>query len=369
MTTHAVSSASRGLPPRRRVIIQNMENLTPQTWRLTLHGPALHGFETGSPGAHIKLILPGPGAASVPEPLRYEGRRAVFEEGAVIPFLRTYTPLRYNPDRLELEVEMLLHGDSPASRWLSRAELGQEIVVAGTPGRLGSSTRWRLVCGGRRRHGYSGGRSGFGSAARPADHRVLGRPQRGGEAQHPRIPRGLPHWLFAGPGAGQPGESLEEAVRSFSFPPGKGYVWVALESGAMRRVRGHLLNNGGIASRTDDNARLLEVGCGGSSRRRLRPRLICPTESPLPLRGREFSVEQFRRPKSEQHNANYQVLPSIHLCVPWFPGILRAERDTAASVDQFPQGARTNFFRRAPPRRPYPAIQRLVGPAGRRSSK
>ena len=244
MPADSVVGPPRHLAPRRRVVIREIESLTPRTRCRRLHGPALKGFEIGAPGPHIKLTPPGPGSKVIPEPMGYEWRRAVFAEGVITPFLRTCTPLRHDPTELGLDVKMVLHGESPVANWLKRAQTGHEIIVAGPrdgwdPPQDGD---WYPV---------EADETGIPVAAQvlqalpdkpvtaflavrhSAERRTL-----------VGVDNSLPRWLYAG--AGHPGQALEETARSFSTPAGRGYGWVAPESGAMRRIRDYLINTAGI---------------------------------------------------------------------------------------------------------------------------
>ena len=244
---NSVQEMPQHLPSRYPVVIQKIDRLTPRVANLLLHGPELTGFVPAGPGAHIKLILPPPGETEVPQPLGYSGRRPVFAEGVTPPFLRTYTPLRFNAERLELEVEMLEHGDSPASQWLRRARSGQRIIVAGPRG------GWEPPQDGDR-YLVMADDTGI-----PAAVQVLQAlpPHRRSEAIFevedaaerrplPGVADGLPQWLYHNPPRRSPGAALEDAVRSLEFPAGRTYVWMALESGAMRRIRNHLINEAGL---------------------------------------------------------------------------------------------------------------------------
>lgn len=62
----------------------------------------------------------------------------------------------------------------------------------------------------------------------------------------PGIADSLPQWLYRGKSPRSPGQALEDAVRRLQFPAGRVYVWMALESGAMRRIRRHLMDDTGI---------------------------------------------------------------------------------------------------------------------------
>lgn len=236
----------RPLPPRYPAEIRGIERLTPRVVRLLLGGPELAGFQPAGPGSHIKLILPPPGSAEVAQPLRYDGGRPVFAAGVAPPFLRTYTPLRFDAGRQELEVEMLDHGDSPASNWIRRAEPGQRIIVAGPRG------GWQPPPDG---DGYLVMADDTGI---PAAVQVLqALPGRDCAAIFevadaaerrplPGVADDLPQWLCRlSPGLA-PGQGLEDAVRKLPIPAGRVYVWMALEAGAMRRIRRYLMDEAGL---------------------------------------------------------------------------------------------------------------------------
>src|SRR5204862_4719909 len=50
------------------------------------------------------------------------------------PAIRTFTPRRLEPEALELDLEIVLHGDGVASRWAEAARPGDPAAVSG-PGR------------------------------------------------------------------------------------------------------------------------------------------------------------------------------------------------------------------------------------------
>lgn len=245
MQAPSIPGAPAGIPPRRWVAIRAIERVTPRVVNLRLHGEQLAGFEPGLPGAHIKLILPAPGTDRPALPLRYEDRRAIFADGVVPPVLRTYTPLRFDASALELEVEMLIHGDGSASNWLQRANVGDEILVAGPRGGwdVPSDGDWYLVAA--------------DDTAIPAATQVLAAlPEKPrivafeiadpGEEREVSHAGPSPEWLLRGPNPQQAGSALEAHIRSLDLPSGRGYAWVACEAGAMRRIRRHLIDDRGI---------------------------------------------------------------------------------------------------------------------------
>ena len=234
------------LPPRYPVSIRHLQWLTPRVANLLLHGPELAGFEPAAAGSHIKLILPPPGVTDTPQPLRHDGRRPVFAEGVTPPFLRTYTPLRYNAETLELEVEMLLHGDSPASNWLRSARPGHRIIVAGPRGGWvpPQDGDWYLVMADD---------TGIPAAVQVLqalpDRQITALFEVTDEQERrplPAIPDDLPRWLYREPQGLSAGLPLEQAVRQAEIPASRGYVWMALEAGAMRRIRRYLIEDLGL---------------------------------------------------------------------------------------------------------------------------
>lgn len=243
-----VQDMSARLLPRYPVEIRRIEWLTGRVANLVLHGPALSEFQPAGPGSHIKLILPSAGERETPRPLRYDGMRPMFAEGVTPPFLRTYMPLRYDADKMQLEVEMIWHGRSPASDWLRTARKGNRIIVAGPRG------GWNPPDDGDR-YLVMADDTGIPAAgqvidslkSRPCD--VFFEVEDGSERRPLQgVSDALPKWMFRRPDGRQrqPGALLEEAARGVGIPDGRVYVWMALEAGAMRRIRRYLLEEVGL---------------------------------------------------------------------------------------------------------------------------
>lgn len=130
-------SASR--PPLRTLQVVRTMRRTPRMQRITLGGAELAGFPAGCEGAHIKLLFP---------------------DDAGRTHVRTYTVAGLDALALELDVDIVLHGDGgPASRWASRACAGAAIGLIGPGGPalyrphaqrfllLGDSSSYALVHG------------------------------------------------------------------------------------------------------------------------------------------------------------------------------------------------------------------------------
>ncbi|HEY8589526.1 MAG TPA: siderophore-interacting protein, partial [Naasia sp.] len=101
-------------PVRRDLRVVRSEELTSTMVRITVGGESLARFSSVGPEDHVKLFFPAP-----------VGERIA----------RDYTPLAFSPDRLELDIDVVLHGDSgPATRWAGAARPGDPIVVGGPRG-------------------------------------------------------------------------------------------------------------------------------------------------------------------------------------------------------------------------------------------
>ena len=218
--------------------------LSPQLLRVTLGGEDLADFTSGSFDDHIKVFFPAPGAERPVLPV-VGPDGIVFPEGQPRPQARDYTPRRYDPVASELDIELVLHGDGPASTWAAQARPGQYLGVGGPRGSFVIPTEfdWHLLIG--------------DDTALPAIARrveELGPDARvivvaevtSATAQIPLAvgPRAQVHWLHR---EDQPeGSLLAPALRSVDLPAGEGYVWAAGEGAAMRAVRQHQVGERGV---------------------------------------------------------------------------------------------------------------------------
>jgi NADPH-dependent ferric siderophore reductase len=227
MTTPVAAAKPR--KPRYAATVKRVTHLTPRMVRVTFNGPEIAQFAWNGAAAHIKLIFsqPPPDAPGAEAPR---------------PTMRTYTPRRFDPQTGELDVDFIQHGEGPASAWAEQAAVGQTLTIAG-PGRnyvADPTAEWFLLAG--------------DDTAIPAIATILetlpatARARvfievidREDEVQIPAHPNATVTWLHRGSDVTRAGAPLEASVRSYQMPPGNGRVYVACESGAMRRIRAHLL--------------------------------------------------------------------------------------------------------------------------------
>jgi NADPH-dependent ferric siderophore reductase len=222
--------AARPRKPRYRVEVRRVERLTPRMVRVTFAGEELAGFVWSGPASHVKLFFGSDGRDAPATPSER-------------PTARTYTPRRFDPASREIDVEFVIHGEGPASRWAEQAAAGQTLTLAG-PGRsysIDSAADWHLLVG--------------DDTAIPAICTILESLPPSVRAlvllevvdeaeEHAPDPRGGSteiQWVRRGPDPGQAGRGLESAVRALELPAGSGRIYVACEADAMRRIRRHLL--------------------------------------------------------------------------------------------------------------------------------
>jgi NADPH-dependent ferric siderophore reductase len=119
----------------RRVDVVSVKRSSPRWVSVVFRGHDFDGFRIEAPTGHVKIFFPADGETAVPAPAVADGR-VVFPNATAQPPVRTYTPRRFDPASGTLEVQFLLHGDGPASRWAERAAVGHRLVIIGPGGRF-----------------------------------------------------------------------------------------------------------------------------------------------------------------------------------------------------------------------------------------
>jgi NADPH-dependent ferric siderophore reductase len=212
--------------------VSGTEALSRRLYRVTLGGPELEGLIIDQPAASVRVLLPSDEGMTLVIP-EWTGNQFLYPDGSR-PTIRTLTPRRLDPTRLELDVWVVVHGRGAASEWAKGAQPGDEVAVSG-PAR-----------------GYSidPDASGFFLAGDetaipaigqllehlPPDRAVLVDIEAHTPIALPQRPGATINWA---PPDSVPGETLVTAVHEADLPPGT-RVWVAGEAAAVQRVRRHL---------------------------------------------------------------------------------------------------------------------------------
>jgi NADPH-dependent ferric siderophore reductase len=237
------------LRPRRRphfrpVEVVKVHRVTPRLVSVTLGGEALADFRVEAPTQHIKMLFPGPDETTVALP-EAGPDGLVWPEDQPRPVMRTYTPRRFDVAAGTLDVELVVHGEGPASAWAERAALGDRLAVAGPGGRLSleiGGGPW-LIAG--------------DESALPAIGTLLDALPAGAAAEvyieaedeSDEIDLAAESvakitWLHRA-GTAEPGDLLHQSVCAAGILAST-KVWVACEATAVRRIRRALLNTGRV---------------------------------------------------------------------------------------------------------------------------
>jgi NADPH-dependent ferric siderophore reductase len=229
------------MPLPRLLTVEDVAPLTPRMVRLVLGGEDLAGFGAGEFTDHyVKLQFPPAGAPYAPPFDPAEIKASLPREQW--PRMRTYTVRAFDPERLRLTIDVVVHGDEGlAGPWAAAARPGDRIQLFGPGGAYAPdpAAPWHLLVG--------------DPSVLPAIATSL-----------ERIPAGVPAFVIVevdGPEDELPLETpgdlvlrwvrdadgaLLGAVRELELPGGAGHCFVHGEATTVREVRKHLLLERGV---------------------------------------------------------------------------------------------------------------------------
>lgn len=234
-------------PPRsppRRLRVVGLTDLGPHLRRVHLRGE-LEGFPRHAEGAHLKLFFRREGQTQLTLP-RLGPQGVIWPPPSERPIARTYSVAAFDPERGELSVDFVLHGDEgPATRWASHARLGDELGVAGPGGPnplLGPAARYLLV-------GDLTAVPAIGALLSIMPSDTVGQvlievPSPADMLQLSAPPRVRIDWCFRAPHAPTP---LPDKVRALALDAERTFAWVAGESTAVVTTRDLLLHERGFS--------------------------------------------------------------------------------------------------------------------------
>ncbi|MDI2141065.1 MULTISPECIES: siderophore-interacting protein [unclassified Pseudomonas] len=225
---------------RRRLEVLRVVNLTPRMRRITLGGPELAGFISLGTDDHVKLLFPqNAEQAAALETLVLGGGKG----DVPMPEMRDYTPRRYDLDKLELDIDFVLHGDGPASTWAEQAQPGQFLHIGGPRGSMivpdifdsylliGDETALPAIA--RRLEGLAANRKAL----------VVIEVENGKEQQALESAAQVNViWVLREGGK----DNLLATIKQLQVPKGNLYAWVATETKVSRQIRRVLLDEHGL---------------------------------------------------------------------------------------------------------------------------
>jgi NADPH-dependent ferric siderophore reductase len=218
-------------PPWRPVEVVASERVSPRLARVTLGGD-LGGMVAEHPAASIRLLIPAPGGELVIP--AWSGNEFLLPDGTR-PVIRTLTPLRGTAT--SVDVEVVLHGASPAAAWAADASGAAALSGPGRGYEIDPGTTLFRVFGDE--SALPAVTDLLAHIAAPVDVHI--------EIASPEARRELPApvaWHDLPPGA-TPGDTLVAAVADASYEPGT-RVWAAGEAAAMQRIRRLLFEERGV---------------------------------------------------------------------------------------------------------------------------
>lgn len=132
----------------RLVHVEEVERLTPGMVRIVFGGEQLAGFEAGAFTDHyVKLQFPPPDAPYAP-PFDVEDvkRRLPREQW---PRIRSFTVRGWDPERLRLTIDFVVHGTGVAGPWAAAARPGDALQLVGPGGAYAPdpAAAWHLLVG------------------------------------------------------------------------------------------------------------------------------------------------------------------------------------------------------------------------------
>ncbi|WP_166225528.1 siderophore-interacting protein [Pseudomonas atagonensis] len=224
---------------RRKLEVLRVVDLTPRMRRITLGGPELAGFISLGTDDHVKLLFP----QNAEQTAALETMVLGGKNDGPTPEMRDYTPRRYDLDKLELDIDFVLHGDGPASTWAEQAKPGQFLHIGGPRGSMivpdifdsylliGDETALPAIA--RRLEGLAANRKAL----------VVIEVENGKEQQMLESAAQVNViWVLREGGK----DNLLTTVKQLQVPKGNLYAWVATETKVSRQIRRVLIDEHGL---------------------------------------------------------------------------------------------------------------------------
>ncbi|TYB39536.1 siderophore-interacting protein [Micromonospora sp. AP08] len=227
--------------------------------RVTFGGDDLGEFAGGGRDQSVSVFLPHPGQGAPVVPVEagedwYAAWRAL--DPSVRAVMRSYTIRAQRPERNELDIDFVRHGDTgPATRWAGRARPGDQVLLLGPAAPDERTVRFQpptgadavLLVADETALPAVGGILDWLPAGTPV-RAFVEVPTAGDIQPLPTAARAEVTWLVRG--ATGPGSNLlADTLRGARLPGVAPYAWIAGEAGMVRAVRRHLVGERGLDRR------------------------------------------------------------------------------------------------------------------------
>ena len=229
--------------------VARVEDVHPHLRRITFAGGDLATFAPIGPDTFLYVLAPPPGRdeLTIDASFTWDGYRTMPDDER--PVGAYYTVRRWDPQRRELDMLFVLHGDEGgASAWAThRAAPGAPVALWGprTAWAPPAATDWYLLVADE---------TGLPAVAVILETLPPGTPVRvvaevANEAEQQPLPgrAGLEvTWLHRGDAPAGTTTLLADAVRGMTWPAGTPYVWGGGESRALTAIRRHVRDDRGL---------------------------------------------------------------------------------------------------------------------------
>jgi NADPH-dependent ferric siderophore reductase len=237
------ASGRRPPPPFRPVEVIRTDRLSGRLARVTLSGPALEGLVVEQPAASVRVLLPAPHETELTMP-EWTGNAFLLPDGRR-PVIRTLTPRHLDAEKLQLDVDVVLHDGGAASEWAQAAGPGDPAAVSGP-------ARGYSVDPDAPGFFLAGDETAIPAISQLLERLPAGKPVRVEiEVADPRARMVWPersdvavNWLDLPQGA-PPGAALVAAAGRADLDP-ETRVWVAGEAASVQRIRRLLFEERGL---------------------------------------------------------------------------------------------------------------------------
>ncbi|KRE22678.1 hypothetical protein ASE66_26135 [Bosea sp. Root483D1] len=237
LSWHGDAAGETRIPYFREVVVRRARDITPAMRRVTLACDDPGHFATG--GLHVRVLIPPRGRVPI-WPSAGPDSRVIWPEGEDTLAKRTYTIRAIDQARGELDIDVVLHDESPGSIWAREAKAGDRVGLLGPGGGDVIPADWYLLCG--------------DETALPAIARIAGNLPSSARAsivievadasEQQKIASDAAievTWLHRDGAPAGSTNLLPQAVRGISLPDqGKPFVFAGCEQAAARAIRKHL---------------------------------------------------------------------------------------------------------------------------------
>lgn len=221
----------------RRVVLAGADDATFETFL---------GRDNGFTDRYVKLLICDP-AIEYPSPFDLEQIQASLPSEAW-PVRRTYTVRWIDRAAKTIAIDFVVHGDEGyAGPWAARATIGDRIHLLGPGGAYAPAAEpdWHLVAG------DDAALPAIGAAleAMPAGRRVRAFVEVDGPEDEQRFATAADldiTWLHRNGAAPGSTSLIADAVRAMPWPEGRVQVFIHGESGLLKALRSHLLDERGV---------------------------------------------------------------------------------------------------------------------------